>query len=965
MARHLLRSWLCCLAMLGLPAAAQAQLSPAPSASYVSARATAGAFSLVGQGQAAPFIVGTGEWPGVLRAVQNLRTDVQSVTGRQPALSTNAVPAGSLPVLIGTLGHSTLIDRLVQTHRLDTTGLAGRWETFVIQIVEQPLPGVRRALVVAGSDKRGTIYGLYDLSAQIGVSPWQWWADVPVRAQPALYVRPGRHSQGTPGVKYRGIFLNDEAPALSGWAKKTFGGFNHQFYERVFELLLRLKGNYLWPAMWGNAFYDDDPQSPVLADEMGVVIGTSHHEPLMRAHDEWRRYGKGPWNYQKNDTTLRDFWRKSIRRMGTNESIVSVGMRGDGDEPMSRESNTALLERIVADQRTILREETGKDPAATPQLWALYKEVQDYYDKGMRVPDDVTLLLCDDNWGNIRKLPEPRQRRAGGYGIYYHFDYVGGPRNYKWLNTNPIARTWEQMHLAYRHGVDRIWIVNVGDLKPMEFPISFFLDYAWAPDRWSASQLPTYTRLWAAQQFGPAHAAAIARILTTYTQYNSRRKPELLAPTTYSQVNFREAERIASDYNQLLSEAEAIGRALPPAYQAAYFQLVLHPVKACATLNDLYVTAGRNGLYARQRRASTNALADRAATLFARDAAIGRYYNDTLSAGKWQHLMDQTHIGYTYWQQPDKNTMPAVVRLTVPAEASLGVAIPGSEDAWPGATARPVLPTLTPRRTDAAYIEVFNRGATPFSFRATTTAPYLHISPATGPVATDQRLWLTVDWAKVPVGRWRVPITITGPGEPVVVEAVIEQVAPALARQQARQYVETDGWLSIPATGFSQSVANGQAGWQRVPALGRTGDGMMPVPVTAPAATPGPGSPRLDYPIYLAQPGPVQVYTYLSPTLNLIDNKGLRYAVSIDDEAPQLIDIHAGETNRRWEQSVANNIRVLTSTHAVEKAGAHTLHYWLVDPAVVLQKIVVGRGTLPNSYLGPPERDLTRLTPLK
>lgn len=282
-----------------------------------------------------------------------------------------------------------------------------------------------------------------------------------------------RHHHDAPKVKYRGIFINDEAPCLSSWSKEKFGGFNHLFYEQVFELILRLKGNYLWPAMWGNAFYDDDSLNRKSADEYGIVIGTSHHEPLMRAHDEWRRYGKGKWNYDSNEVRLKEFWKLGMQR-AWNEKIVSVGMRGDGDEPMSRETATALLERIVKDQREIITEVTGKPAGETPQLWALYKEVQDYYDKGMRVPNDITLLLCDDNLA-ISKLPQAGEKpRDGGYGLYYHFDYVGGPRNYKWINTNPIPRIREQLHLAWEYNVRQIWIVNVGDIKP-DPHIFFFL----------------------------------------------------------------------------------------------------------------------------------------------------------------------------------------------------------------------------------------------------------------------------------------------------------------------------------------------------------------------------------------------------------------------------------------------------------------------------------------------------------
>ena len=573
--------------------------------SYVSSTTGKGYFTLSAAGKSAPLYISESDFPGVIRALKDMQKDITSVTKAQPSLSTGKVDGGKAIVLVGTLGKSPLIDKLVQQKKLDVKGIQGKWETFLLQVVQNPMPGVDKALVIAGSDKRGTIYGIYDLSAQIGVSPWYWWADVPVKEQKSLYVLPGRHSDGEPAVKYRGIFINDEAPAFSGWNKEKFGGVNHGVYEKMFELILRLKGNYLWPAMWGNAFNDDDKLDPALADEYGIVMGTSHHEPMDRAQQEWKRYGKGPWNYETNSDVLKDFWKKGIENMGDKETIVTIGMRGDGDKPMTQGSNIALLEKIVADQRQIITETTKKDITKTPQMWALYKEVQDYYDKGMRVPDDVTLLLCDDNWGNIRKLPKLSDPyRTGGYGIYYHFDYVGGPRNYKWLNTNPITKVWEQMHLAYEYGDKQVWVVNVGDLKPMEFPISFFLDYAWSPKKWTADRLEEYTRLWVQQQFGPQYAKEIAAIISKYSKYNGRRKPELLDANTYRLVNYREFETVVADYNKLRDEAEALNKKLPAAYKDAYYQLVLHPVQACANLNELYFDAAKNKLYAQQGRAA-------------------------------------------------------------------------------------------------------------------------------------------------------------------------------------------------------------------------------------------------------------------------------------------------------------------------------------------------------------------------
>ena len=470
----------------------------------------------------------------VKRSAQFLQQDIEAVTGKKLSI-VNTITAVKNIIVVGSIQNSSLVKQLVQQKKINPASLKNKWEAYQIQTIKNPFKGVDNALVITGSDRRGTAFGVFEISKQIGVSPWYWWADVPVKKSSSLFIKHNTFITDAPKVKYRGIFINDEAPALSNWSKEKFGGFNHLFYEKVFELLLRLKSNYIWPAMWGNAFYDDDSLNIKSADEYGIVIGTSHHEPLMRAHDEWRRYGKKQkWNYDSTETGLKEFWKAGMQR-ATNEKIVSVGMRGDGDEPMSRQTATALLERIVKDQREIIANVTGKPASATPQLWALYKEVQDYYDKGMRVPDDVTLLLCDDNWGNIRKLPKITDApRKGGYGIYYHFDYVGGPRNYKWLNTNPIPRVWEQMHLAYEYNVKDIWIVNVGDIKPMEFPIRFFLDYAWNPDKIGAADLQKYTEQWAAAQFGAKYANEIADMIAKYAKYNGRRKPELLDANTYS-----------------------------------------------------------------------------------------------------------------------------------------------------------------------------------------------------------------------------------------------------------------------------------------------------------------------------------------------------------------------------------------------------------------------------------------------
>ncbi len=628
---------------------------------YVETTPAPSSFRLVHEGTAAMLYVDPNDYEGVARAAHDLQADIFHVSSCKALLNEDGKSLTGDVILIGTIGKSRIIDRLIRERKIDVSQIAGKWESTLIQMVSHPLPGVARGLVIAGSDKRGTIYGIYDLSEQIGVSPWYWWADVPVEHKNALYVKAGRWVQGEPAVKYRGIFLNDEAPSLSGWAKEKFGGLNHQFYEKVFELLLRLKANFLWPAMWDNAFNEDDPLNPKLADEYGIVMGTSHHEPMLRAQQEWKRHGEGPWDYTVNAKTLDAFWEEGIERNKNYESAITLGMRGDGDMPMAEKDDIALLEKIVADQREIIARHQTPTLASDPQVWALYKEVQGYYEKGMRVPDDIILLWCDDNWGNIRRLPTTDERkRSGGAGIYYHFDYVGGPRSYKWLNTNPIAKVWEQMNLASAYGANRIWIVNVGDLKPMEFPIEFFLNLARDPNRWGKDHLQEFTELWAEREFGSEYAAEIADIVSRYTQYNGRRKPELLEPDTFSQVNYREADRVYTEWKSLTERAERVYQQLPEDKRDAYFELVLYPTNASAIVNELYITAGKNHLYAAQGRVSANDLAAEARDLFAKDAALSDEYNHRLAHGKWDHMMDQTHIGYTFWNEPPLNAMPAV-----------------------------------------------------------------------------------------------------------------------------------------------------------------------------------------------------------------------------------------------------------------------------------------------------------------
>ncbi|AXB56827.1 glycosyl hydrolase 115 family protein [Flavobacterium fluviale] len=838
---------------------------------YVVNHASAKNFPLVSKGKAASILVSDKDFAGVLKVAGHLENDIFQVSHLPPKRIKKIAETEDFVVIIGTLGKSEIIDQLVKKGKIDASQLRGKWEKFTTQIVENPLKGVKKALVIAGSDKRGTIYGIYDLSNQIGVSPWYFWADVPVKKQSELHVLPGIHSQGEPKVKYRGIFINDEAPALSGWAFEKFGGFNSKFYDKVFELILRMKGNYLWPAMWGRMFYVEDPQNAVLADEYGIVMGTSHHEPLTRAHAEWGK-SNGKWDFNTNSEALIQFWKDGIKRMGNKETIVTVGMRGDGDEPMTEGTAIGLLENIVKSQRNIIAEVTKKPAEETPQMWALYKEVQDYYDKGMRVPDDVTLLLCDDNWGNIRKLPELNAKpRKGGYGIYYHFDYVGGPRNYKWINTNQIERVWEQMDLAYQYGVDKIWIVNVGDIKPMEFPTEFFLDMAWNPEKFNAGNLEQYYVHWAKENFDNQFAEEIAEILKLYTKYNSRRKPELLDAKTYSITNYNEAEKVVEDYQKLVEKANSINEKLQPEYKDAFYQLVLFPVLVSSNLNELYVAAAKNHLYAEQGNPIANVYAEKVKTLFEKDAELTNYYHTQLANGKWNHIMSQTHIGYNNWQQPDKNVMPKTKTIgTVIYERTKIVA----RDSLKSKIA-------IPKNKDLDHIQGF---------------------------------------------------------------------------------VENNGYISIESKNYSKAINSEAVKWTIIPNLGKTDSGITIKPSNIQNIEVSEQSPRLEYNVHFFSKGKIKVHAYFSPTINFKFGEGLKYGIAFDSEKPQIMNLNADSSEKSWAESVADNIKIIMSTHQIENSGNHVLKIYAIDPALVLQKIVIETqdGKVLESYLGPPESFRTK-----
>lgn len=640
-------------------------------------------FALIENGVPNAIVFDEADFEGVKIAVRNLRADFGRVCGTMPSFGGGFAfgrGAAQRQIIVGSVGSKVIRD-LVDAGKIDVSSIEGKREVYMMTVVENPSRGASEALVIAGSDKRGTIYGIYELSEQIGVSPWYDWADVPSERHDNLSITRETLTVDEPAVVYRGIFLNDESPCLTTWVRNTYGTNygGHDFYARVFELLLRLRANYLWPAMWSWSFYADDPLNSKTADDMGIIMGTSHHEPMARNHQEWarRRGASGEWDYVTNRKNLDIFFREGMERAKDTEDLITIGMRGDGDAPMGGrvgfdheyvphdEETIALLEKIITNQRKIISQVTGKPASERPQVWALYKEVQRYYDKGLRIPDDVILLVSDDNWGNVRRLPdEQEKKRKGGWGLYYHIDYVGEPRCSKWLNITPIQNLWEQFQLAYTHGVDKLWVLNVGDLKPMEYPITLYLDIARNPSKFTAENLLDHTVEFCRQQFGEKQAKEAARILNLYCKYTGRITGEMLDATTYN-IETGEYKKVTDEYKALETEALRQYLSLAPEYRDAYKQIILFPVQAMANLYEMYYAQAMNQYLYERGDAAANGWADKVEECFNRDAELENDYNKIMAGGKWNGMMTQKHIGYTSWREDTfrANVLPATNRI--------------------------------------------------------------------------------------------------------------------------------------------------------------------------------------------------------------------------------------------------------------------------------------------------------------
>ncbi|ORX37574.1 hypothetical protein BD324DRAFT_622478 [Kockovaella imperatae] len=968
-----------------------------------------------------PILIDSTDDEAIHIAAHFFANDIERVTGLKPAVYNDTIPRGvESAIIVGSVDSS-----LVQSFEPDwTDDMKGRWEVWDARVVKNPrVKGdLEEVLMLTGSDRRGTIYALYSISEQMGISPWYWWDDVPTLKHETIAFDSSKIcSHGEPTIKYRGLFLNDELPALWNWARDYFEiplpqcPFQVGMYERVFELLLRLRANYLWPAMWAGMYYVDglnpeanglpQPAIPgpnqVLAQRMGIVSGTSHHEPMARNKAEWDLEGSGPWDWTNNETLIK-WWEYGAERAKGLETMYTLGMRGDGDSPLIGAS-PELVEGIVDVQRDILRRVNKRtDISDMPQTWVMYKEVQGFYQQGLKVPEDVTIMLADDNWGNVMATPRRDVTHKGGAGLYYHAEYVGVPRSYKWINTISLAKMWEQLDIAQAFDINQVWILNVGDLKLTEIPLDYFTNIAYDSSRWGRNSVTPWMKEWATRDFGPEYADEVAHVLGTFSRYVSRVKPELLHPQHWSLYNYEEAERALAEWDDLESRSDALFHAMPKATRTAYFELIHGVVRLMANLNRLYVATGRNNAYGDQGRTSTNMWAEKAIEYFKTDGEITREYHE-LYGGKWDHVLDQAHINFNAPVERQRNFMPPVtfIETFLPSRPSreakppglpsyYKVAVENSRGSWPGSDFdrcpgwssecwNPLLKSMDPYGASSRWIDVYSSGPKDVDFVIDTNVTWLVPSITQGHVkldgSRDIRFSVSIDWEKLPS---KGEMYSTGGGMTIhgsdhtnvtVNIPVAVPAKSALPPSDFHGFIEGDGYIVIEAGHYTSSHSAQGYAWEEHEWYGRTVSGLSVLPVSDQNLTIGEG-PSLTYEFWTTattSKDKAELTVQIGPSINFIYGKKLALGIQWDDKDPQIITPipdsvtieHGGTVPPDWLDVVAQEIRNVTMTiDDIGKPGKHSVTIWGMTAGIVVERVLLDFGGIRErgySYLGPPE----------
>ena len=947
-------------------------------------------------------------FPGVIRVTEKVAHDVELVSGKKPQILVEKEIPETLEssgedwtIIAATKGKSSFLKKLEEAGSAELKELEQKRECYAWIFPEIKNRTKSNLLVIAGSDKRGTIYGLFHLSEMLGVSPFVDWCGLMPPKQEKIELREDMACiSKEPSVRYRGFFINDEWPAFGNWCNHNFGGFNAKAYDHVFELLLRLKGNYLWPAMWSARFADDGPGllNAELADEYGIIMGMSHHEPCLRQGEEYKYlrgknsvYGDA-WNFRTNREGITKFWEDGLKRSGKFENVITVGMRGEADTAImgknaTLEDNIQLLRDVLKTQKKLIQEHVNPDLTRVPRMIALYKEVEEFFygdekTKGLMGAEeleDVILMLCDDNYGNLRTLPtEEMRKHAGGYGMYYHLDYHGWPVSYEWINSSYLPKIWEQMSMAYDFGVRELWMVNVGDIATQEFPLSFFLDMAYDFDRWGSRALnctQEYTRKWVRQQFGAVEEETqdtIADILEQYTKIIHRRRPEALNPETYHPVQEKESSRIFEEAEQLLKKLQDVYETIEktnPQNLSAFIALVYYPAFGTMNLVKMQILAGWNHYYANLGAVCANDYVDEVERCMEQDRKAVEMYHQ-MDQGRWYGMGMSQHIGFTHWNE-DECRNPVVMRVIPLKKRSILVAADGTAQHAEGSpwldNTMKLKDFLNPDCTRAS-VTLYSRSDLKAEYKVLKKPGWLSVEPMEGWLdgvsQKKVRLNLTLIKQRLPETNQD---TIQDSLEIATPEGKCEITVPVYTgnlQDKKNVFVDTMGYLSIEAAHYVNSVPGNykdrQVKFENLQGYGKTNSAMKAFPSDA-CTVPGQDAPYLEYQFVLEESGTYEAEFYMQPSNPVTRENQLLYAVRINEEMTETVnavekDYQVGDQAEKWAEGVLSQIRRQTVSIKC-RAGFNTLRVYHVTPGFVLEKIVIyPMGEKPEeSYLGPAE----------
>jgi len=956
-----------------------------------------GDFCLVCDEQVADIVVDIKDNKTVRLASELFCDDLERVSGFRPEAKGDFKNVSGNCVIIGSIDESRIIKRLIRENKIDIKEIKNQWEACLIQVVDNPMNGIDRALVIAGSDRRGTAYGLFEISSQMGVSPWYYFADVHPQKRDKVVIKKGRYIQGPPSVKYRGIFINDEMWGIRPWAMKTLApeegkGLGPTTYSKVFELLLRLKANFLWPAMHQQTrpfnYYEENK---VIADNFGIIMGSSHIEPMLRnniAGAEWdNEYPGEPWDYTINRDHIYKYWEERVKQNGKYENIYTIGKRGKDDEAGS-DITVPVLEQIFEDQRTILKKYVNKNISEVPQVLIPYTEVLDLYNKGLKVPDDVIICWPDDNFGYIRQLPDQEeQKRSGGSGIYYHFQWLNGATTaYPWLYTTPLGLVWTEMKKAYDYNVRKLWVVNVGDIKPAEIGIDYFMRMAWDISDFKEDNSNEFILKWASRNFGKQYVSGIADIMSKHFELGYARRPEHMVMFDgrkrdiewkwFSLSNYNdEADRRVIEYNALINKTDSIYNLLPPDLKDAFFEMILYNVKCAGLQNKKVIYAQKSKIYGEQHRASAAKYA--ALAQEAEDEIYGiinHYNNDLLTVGnKWDYMASLPGPWGGQWHQWD---MPPLSSYSGEGEPELHHNIEGDSET--------VLPGFSKFTDEKRFIDIYNSGNGVICWSAKVSDDWIKLNESSGVLYDEKRIWISIDWDKAPEStsaegnilftwyssisdEWRSFEQMSAVKRKAYVEGTLDSIEadsldmvdiriskPEISiRDNDPYFVESNGYISIEAEHFSRRKEGKGASWKVIEGLGRTGNSVTVLPATVKPQYDIEGileySPLLEYDVLFFSTDTAEIIINCIPTKPPTPDYGSSIAVAIDDKIPVIV------SSGRGKSSVIENLMTISKKLKINNQGMHVLKIWMTDPGIVIDKIIINAGGLEPSYLGPPE----------